>query len=103
MIDWRHAMRVGMKTMERVMTDDVVDRLRKMLPPIGTCESDINAVVVSTIQDALAEIQYLRATIEQLRSVAGAVSLDVVSLADIKKDPRKFTTNPVLGEFTDGK
>ena len=80
---------------------DIVEKLKDR----RTIDGSVSYVEMheQVLDDAIYEIERLRRTIEQLRSVAGAVSLDVVSLADIKKDPRKFTTNPVLGEFTDGK
>lgn len=85
---------------------DIVDRLKSAIDRrAGTADSNVNALAIpvevmwGTVTDAIAEIVRLRATIEQLRLVAGPVSIDAVTFSDIKK----FAKNPVLGEFNDGK
>lgn len=79
---------------------DIVDRLRK---PAGMEEGESITNVVTRFRADMAEgadeIIRLRATIEQLRAVAGAVSVDAVTFRQIKD-------NLVLGKFTgenDGK
>lgn len=57
---------------------DIVERLNELR---GSPFNDL-------AQDAVDEIGHLRATIEQLRSIAGAVSLDAVTFGQIKKDAR---------------
>jgi hypothetical protein len=61
---------------------DIIERLRAGL----SCEDDVNEVL---LKDAISEIERLRNTIVQLRAVAGAVSVEGHSYADIRKEIRK--------------
>ncbi len=93
MADWREAMRAGIKAMEKTMAEDIVERLRLMLPKPGTGNGDINAVFVATISDAIAEIERLRADVvitrqmSGFKEVAGAVS-EGQSFSDLKQSLR---------------
>jgi hypothetical protein len=75
---------------------DIVERLEAVMDNAmrpGTANSDINTfslpieVTRGDVYSAIAEIKRLRATIDQLRAVAGAVSVELplLTFADIKK------------------
>jgi hypothetical protein len=70
---------------------DIVERLREII-----AEGEIGDLGLSeapeTALEAIAEIERLRATIAQLRAVAGAVSVEGHSYADIRKDIRNAPT-----------
>ena len=73
-----------MRAMEKVMAEDIVERLEyKMLP--GNCD---DMAMVDLLGDCLTEIKRLRADIVALRSLAGCVEIPLKSLADIKKEIR---------------
>lgn len=55
---------------------DIVERLNQMRTELDH----------SVVNDAIAEIMRLRTAVEHLRAVAGAVSVDGQSFADIKRD-----------------
>lgn len=74
---------------------DIVDRLQTILTTSmrpGTADSDVNVfdlpieVTRGDVERSIREILQLRATIAQLRAVAGSVSVDSFSYADLKKD-----------------
>ncbi len=74
---------------------DIVERLRKAIDRRpGTADSDINAFTIPVevrwgdVTDAIAEIERLRSTIESLRQIAGAASVEMplMTFADIKKE-----------------
>lgn len=76
---------------------DIVERLRKSIDRrAGTGDSDVNAFAIPVevrwgdVTDAIAEIERLRATIESLRQIAGAASIELplMTFADIKKEVR---------------
>lgn len=83
------------------MSEDIVERLRN--PRIDACvNQDMNEAAREIerlrathsndgviITDARALITELRATIEKLRSVSGAVSPDAVTFDQIKKDQER--------------
>lgn len=68
---------------------DIVERLRYLIQP-GNCDADLS--IKASMEDAADEIERLRTTIEQLRSVAGAVSLE-----------SGLTFGAIKGEIRDGK
>lgn len=74
---------------------DIVEMLRKTVAKeFGTYDVADDSVRIgcSTLKDAADEIERLRATIEQLRSIAGAASLE-----------SGLTFGAIKGEIRDGK
>lgn len=71
---------------------DIVERLchpSRVVPTDGNTEMRLHEPqVLADMAEAAAEIERLRATIELLRSVAGAISIEDVSFDQIKKDAR---------------
>lgn len=72
---------------------DIVERLRNPVWTGGSSEGGPEVVMDSShaqvnMREAADEIVRLRATIELLRSVAGAISVEDVTFDQIKKDAR---------------
>lgn len=67
------------------MSEDIAERLRESANnPVPYFQSE--AMFRILCEQGAAEIERLRATIEQLRSVTGAVSLDAPTFGQINKD-----------------
>lgn len=73
---------------------DVVDDLKKMLPPKGTANGDINTVAMCVIENAINEIEHLRATVTILRRMAGPVSIERSSFHEIKREAKNGSQEP---------
>lgn len=74
---------------------DIVERLKQVsnLRPGDPLPDDLGpndwGVTISKLcADAANEIKRLRTTIEQIRSVAGAISIDELTFVQIKEDAR---------------
>ncbi len=101
--DWRSVMRAGMETMEKVMADDIVERLRSPMwvhgdAPFESPQLD-KEQCISDMAKAADEIERLRAKIEAISQVAGKASIDGgPTFAQIKGGYRPPDSD-VLGKF----
>lgn len=65
---------------------DIVEELKRLASESASEVFASSIVPCATLLLAASEITRLRTTVEQLRAVAGAVSVDGQSFADIKRD-----------------